>query len=449
MNNELSKIDRKKIGVFWFTNDLRLHDQPALIEASKTVDELLCIFIFDPRWSQPNRYGLSGIDPIPRQFMIQSVLDLQEQLGELGQNLIIVDGSAHEIFNGLTAELAITHVFRSRNAGFYERRDWSLLQETYSSIQFREIDTHTLFDQTQLPFDEDGLPATFSKFRKLLEGTEYSKPIAKPSCLPETPTLKQQTRISLDVDAPINKFQGGERAGRMHLDHYFSGRLPVNYKEVRNAIGGWDNSCKLSPWLANGCFSAREVASRLIQYETTKTANDSTYWIYFELLWREYFQWYAHRFGAQLFRFKGIKNKAPLTSFYAERFQKWCSGNTPYPLVNACMNELRQTGYLSNRGRQIVASCLVNELQLDWRYGAAYFEQLLIDYDVASNWGNWQYLAGVGADAKDKRHFNLEKQAQLFDPDKRYVKKWNGDVGTYSLDSVDAADWPIACNDSS
>jgi deoxyribodipyrimidine photo-lyase len=97
----------------------------------------------------------------------------------------------------------------------------------------------------------------------------------------------------------------------------------------------------------------------------------------------------------------GIKRLSPLTSYYPERFQKWINGSTPYPLVNACMNELRETGDLSNRGRQIVASCLVNELGMDWRYGAAYFERVLIDYDVASNWGNWQYLAGVGADPRD------------------------------------------------
>jgi deoxyribodipyrimidine photo-lyase len=132
-----------------------------------------------------------------------------------------------------------------------------------------------------------------------------------------------------------------------------------------------------------------------------------------------------------------------LTSFYPERFQKWIHGSTPYPLVNACMNELRDTGYLSNRGRQIVASCLVNELAMDWRYGAAYFEQALVDYDVASNWGNWQYLAGVGADTRAKRHFNLEKQTQQFDADGRYIRLWDGDKDLQPLDSVDAADWPI------
>ncbi len=107
------------------------------------------------------------------------------------------------------------------------------------------------------------------------------------------------------------------------------------------------------------------------------------------------------------------------------------------------MNELNATGYLSNRGRQIAASCLVNELGIDWRCGAAYFEQQLVDYDVASNWGNWQYIAGVGADPRGGRHFNLEKQRDLYDPDRHYIERWQGAPAAAAIDSVDGADWPI------
>ena len=148
--------------------------------------------------------------------------------------------------------------------------------------------------------------------------------------------------------------------------------------------------------------------------------------------------------GAQLFSFKGLAKNAPLTGFYAERFKKWCYGNTPYPIVNACMRELFATGYLSNRGRQIVASCFVHELRLDWRYGAAWFEQQLLDYDAAANWGNWQYIAGVGVDPRGGRHFNLAKQQQQFDPEEKYIKQWAAESNSdLALDSVDAADWPI------
>jgi deoxyribodipyrimidine photo-lyase len=150
------------------------------------------------------------------------------------------------------------------------------------------------------------------------------------------------------------------------------------------------------------------------------------------------------KYATRLFAFSGISNRRPNTSFYPQRFKKWCAGTTPYPIVNACMKQLNSTGYMSNRGRQLVASCLVHELALDWRYGAAYMEQQLIDYDMASNWGNWQYLAGVGADPRGHRRFNLAKQAQTYDPEGLFIERWQGNNADSTLDYTDAADWPVA-----
>lgn len=166
------------------------------------------------------------------------------------------------------------------------------------------------------------------------------------------------------------------------------------------------------------------MVAALAEYESDQGANESTQWIVFELLWREFFRWYSNFYGHRVFSFSGIAGEKPTTTFEQGLFNDWCQGTTPWPLVNACMNELRQTGCLSNRGRQIAASCLVNELNLDWRSGAGYFEQQLIDYDPCSNWGNWQYIAGVGADPRGGRHFNLEKQAQSWDADHQYRNLW-------------------------
>lgn len=158
----------------------------------------------------------------------------------------------------------------------------------------------------------------------------------------------------------------------------------------------------------------------LQRYEAVHGANDSTYWIFFELLWREYFYWYARRYGAKLFRFSGIgeKNRSPVSMRSA---LQWKHGETPFPIVNACMRQLNQTGYMSNRGRQLVASCLVHELGLDWRYGAAYFETQLVDYDVGSNWGNWQYLAESepthaargNSTSKNRRTLTIQRASSL------------------------------------
>ena len=191
-------------------------------------------------------------------------------------------------------------------------------------------------------------------------------------------------------------------------------------------------------------MSPRQVYWVLKKHERLQGENESTYWIFFELLWREYFHWLALKIGKDLYAFTGGHAHKPLTSFHGERFIKWQLGLTPYPLVNAIMHQLNSTGYISNRARQITASCLVNELSLDWRYGAAYFQQQLIDYDAVVNWGNWQYIAGVGADPRGGRHFNLEKQQHLFDPNGDYIARWQGEQQAAPIDSVDIADWPIA-----
>jgi deoxyribodipyrimidine photo-lyase len=437
-----------RTGLFWFTNDLRLHDNPALQRAVASVDSLVCVYILESRSVSPSHFSAPAMGDARSQFQRQSLLELQRDLQTLGQKLMVVQGSAASILPSLIRALDATDAFRSRHAGWYENRDWEYARLKCEHCDFHTIDTHTLFDLDTLPMTVSELPETFTRFRKRVESALPSAPIMRLSYLPPPARFRSAiqlpaVRLLSSVEASSSPFQGGESAALAQLESYFSATLPANYKEVRNALDGWDNSTKFSPWLANGNLSVRELFSRLRQYEGDVTSNESTYWIYFELLWREFFQWHAHQNGVRLFSLRGVKQLSPVTSFYPERYQKWVAGNTPYPLVNACMRELAATGYLSNRGRQIAASCFVNELGMDWRYGAAYFEQVLLDYDVASNWGNWQYLAGVGADVQPKRHFNLEKQAVTFDPDGAYVARWQGNQNLLPLDSVDAADWPV------
>lgn len=435
----------KKVGLFWFNNDLRLHDNPALLMASSNVDELYCVFVssLKSKSAYPPAAQTRN-SQLKEQFLRESLIDLDLSLSRLGQRLNVFDSDAEQQLILLIEALQVTDLFRSDSAGYYENAIWSALQKRFPDKRFHTKHSHTLFDASDLPFALADLPASFTKFKNALGEHKPAQPEARVSHLPPMPASQLPTLALHASVAKSTKFTGGETSGLDHLENYFLSDKPAHYKEVRNAINGWDNSCKLSPWLANGSLSARQVGTVLFNYEKTIVANESTYWIYFELLWREYFQWYAHKHKGQLFMFSGIKQSSQLTSFYPQRFQKWCAGTTPYPIVNACMNELRLTGFLSNRGRQIVASCFVNELALDWRYGAAYFESQLIDYDVASNWGNWQYLAGIGADPRDKRHFNLDKQTQLFDPNGDYIKQWAGTCAIEALDSVDAADWPIA-----
>jgi deoxyribodipyrimidine photo-lyase len=160
------------------------------------------------------------------------------------------------------------------------------------------------------------------------------------------------------------------------------------------------------------------------EYEALHGANESTYWLIFELIWRDYFRFAMKKHKAKFFKKGGIQNRPPKTRDDNKALLNWMNGNTGVDFVDANMNELRITGFMSNRGRQNVASYLCNDLQLDWRYGAAYFEQQLIDYDVASNWGNWAYLAGVGNDPRGNRYFDIAKQARQYDGDGKYRMMW-------------------------
>jgi deoxyribodipyrimidine photo-lyase len=439
-----------KVGIVWFDKDLRLHDNPSLLKAADNCDKLICVYCFDPNWLLPNQYGLKSFSANRLRFLNQSLLELDSNLQQIGQKLIICYDSPIKILVELINRYQVCALYRNRSFGYEENWLWNELQKRVTQVRFELSDVHTLFSQLQLDSVLNNFPKHFNQFRHQVEGLPVATPLASPDKLPhpvsvelencfDTKTFSKQQKDQ----AGLRPFNGGEGQALVQLQAYFAESLPSDYKNVRDQLDGWNNSTKFSPWLSSGCLSVRQLYSALKAYEAEKGENESTYWIYFELLWREFFQWNAYNHGVKIFHFKGLKSHPPLTCFYPERFQKWCHGNTPYPLVNACMHQLNSLGFMSNRGRQIVASCLVNELGLDWRFGAAYFEQQLIDYDVAVNWGNWQYLAGVGADPRGQRHFNLDKQAELFDKDGRFVKSWHGQTTVHSLDSVDAADWPV------
>ena len=445
----LSSLDLSlmgQIGLFWFTNDLRINNNAALNRAAKEMDQLICFASVPPAGNglainQPGQLSAHRM-----QFLLESLQDLNHSLTAYGQHLIVTSGSSIDTLAQLITKHNISHIYGTGITGVYETRQWQILAKRYPMIGFHQIGNNHIFEPASLPFEVENLPDSFSKFRRIVEKLETKPTAPTPDSLPPSPAKVQPWPAELQQFQRSDKalFTGGETAALAHLHSYFSRHLASSYKQTRNGLDGMDYSTKFSPWLANGCLSPGQIIGNLRQYEQQVERNDSTYWIYFELLWREYFQYYAEKYSARLFAFSGISNRRPNTSFYPQRFKKWCAGTTPYPIVNACMKQLNSTGYMSNRGRQLVASCLVHELALDWRYGAAYMEQQLIDYDMASNWGNWQYLAGVGADPRGHRRFNLAKQAQTYDPEGLFIERWQGNNADSTLDYTDAADWPVA-----
>ncbi len=381
--------------LYIFQNDCRLHDNPTLTEAAKSSKKLVCAYIVDPRLFTAHPYSALTISPHRWHFLKQSLDTLNNNLQKLGQSLHVIFDHSNDAIAKLITQYNLNAIYLQQGAGTYEQNIAQHIKKHYPFITLNTPQSHTLYNEEDFPFTLSELPATFSKFRKIAEKLPVKTPLNTPTSLPPAPKdapngIYQMPSYILKANnaTPTSTmFNGGENAGLAHSKAYFDSDKPQHYKEVRNALDGLDNSTKFSPWLANGNLSVRQLYQQLKTYERDVKANSSTYWIYFELLWREYFFWYAKAHQHALFAVKGIKQKAPLTSFYPNRFKQWTQGSTPYPIVNAIMNQLNQTGYISNRARQIAASCFVNELDLDWRYGAAYFEEKLIDYDVGSNWG--------------------------------------------------------------
>lgn len=203
---------------------------------------------------------------------------------------------------------------------------------------------------------------------------------------------------------------------------------------------GSEFSTKFSPFLAHGNLSARRIQSEIANFEqSTGISNESTYWVYFELLWRDYWKFAALKHGNSIFDINGPYGKSIYKPFMQKNwkwsqdetlFDKWCHGQTGYPFVDAAMIELKETGFMSNRMRQNVASFLVKDLGIDWRWGAEWFESLLIDYDVASNYCNWCYIVGIGFDPMGHtRYFNINRQASSYDKNGDFVKLWLPELG--------------------
>ncbi|MEM0910263.1 MAG: DASH family cryptochrome [Pseudomonadota bacterium] len=448
-NNMTEASKTENCGLFWFRHDLRVTDNEPLNTLARDVNCLLCVFVVDSRWFKASHYQSAHMGEHRWRFLMESLVDLDEQLKQRGQQLIVKYGEPIAAIGDLVIEHNIKHIACNYHSGVYECQQWQRLQTQFPFMKATTGESHSLFTNSQLPFALTDLPDTFTPFRKKVEMIDIDQPMQAMDVYPPTPIRFQESwPTSLPQVVASDAYPrllGGASAAKSQLKYYlFETDYIAEYKQTRNGLDGWSFSSKLSAWLANGSISARQVFHELKRYEAERTANASTYWLYFELLWREYFYWYALKHNSQLFKVEGVRRKRPLTTFAPQRFAKWTSGTTPYPIVNACMRQLNATGFMSNRGRQLVASCLVHELSLDWRYGAAYFEQQLIDFDVASNWGNWQYLAGVGADPRGHRQFNLQKQTQMYDPNERFIEKWQGHSNTGPLDDVDYADWPIS-----
>jgi len=475
-------LEGKGTVILWFRNDLRLHDNATLTMAN-TGSALLPVYVFDPRLfgsesGKSQLWGFSKTGPVRTRFLIEAVENLRKNLTSLQSELIVRVGKPEdvipEIARSLQSENSPVTVMASKEAAFEERRVENRLRKNLLGIEgpsgppeLKLAWEGTMHHLRDLPFNPQiGTPPVFTQYRKIIEVSSSVRPelpsVTQLKPLPpvEVDTGRMPTLDSLtdevypqEDERSVLKFKGGEDAALERIDTWiWKQDLLRKYKETRNGSGTAEFSSKLSPWLALGCISPRRVHANVKKYEEERVADENTYWLIFELITRDFFRWMMVKEDTRLFSWKGYSQRAnqgqrqrggssagtswgaardldfakvPASDEDMQNLAKWIKGQTGVPFVDAGMRELRATGFMSNRLRQNVASFLIHDLAFpDWRAGAEYFESALIDHEVAANYGNWAYIAGVGSDPRGGRRFNMVLQAQTYDGDAAFTKLW-------------------------
>jgi len=404
----------QKINIFWFRRDLRFYDNAGLYHALKSGLPVLPVFIFDE-----DIVGKLPRDDARVSFIHKTVSELKTQVEQSGSSLKVTFGKPLDVFRKLITEFSVSAVYTNRDYEPYARERDGRVGEFLraNAIKFHTFKDHVIFEKDEI-LKADGSPYTvFTPYSKKWK-QQFTKYLISPydsekyisalyKCLPfELPTLEKLGYGRPEIKIPALKTDK---------------EIIRNYEKNRDypSING---TTRLGAHLRFGTASIREV---------TKVAFENSEVFLNELVWRNFFI-------DILWHFPNVVTD-PFKKQYAfiewrnneEEFEKWRRGETGYPLVDAGMRELVQTGFMHNRVRMVAASFLVKHLLIDWRWGEAWFAGKLLDFELASNNGNWQWAAGTGCDAAPYfRVFNPESQQKKFDSKFEYIRKWAPEFNT-------------------
>lgn len=435
------------MNLIWYRNDLRTTDNHSLKSACENDGDVIALYCFDPRYYQESDFGLDiGIDlPFGKtgkyraQFILEAVEDLKNELGKHGIPLLIYNSCPSKVIPQLVEEFQITDIYLQKEWTRDEVAQEQLLGEALDQLEHKpkghRVYDQFLFHPDDIPYREfHEIPKVFTQFRKACEKQSDVRDLVNiDDYKQEMPKVNETTTPTL-VDLGLEPFErdsrsafpwkGGASSAWDRVDHYFWETKKLQYyKKTRNGLVGIDYSSKLSAWLAIGCISAREIYWEVQHFEKEVKKNQDTYWLIFELIWRDFFKYVSLKHRSNIFQLGGILHHDYEWKTSERELEKWINGETHEPFVNANMKEIATTGWMSNRGRQNVASYWSMHREQDWRIGAAYFEHILIDYDVHSNYGNWMYNSGVGNDSRN-RTFNIQLQASRYDGDGKFQRLW-------------------------
>ncbi|WP_373515743.1 DASH family cryptochrome [Persicitalea sp.] len=396
----------KKV-LYWHRSDLRLHDNECLARACSEDNEALPVYIYDERHYQMLDLGFRKTSHLRYRYLQDTLHDLRENYQKIGGDLLIRHGKPEEILPQLIAKYECDELIFQKEIMSEETEVESLLTEELKSqpCKITPIWGRTLYHIDDIPFEPAEVPLTSKTFR--INTSKATQPRAlfpiperidvipledygKLDWRPEIGFTDEELATDYDADA----FPAGETAALERLRYYtFDSELLTNYKWTRNRSLGLDYSSKFSPYLAHGSLSPRQIYHTVKDYEDKVKKNRSTWWLVFEVVWRDYFSFLGLRFGDRVFYSGGYKGAKTDWKEDYDLFDRWKYGKTGIPFVDAHMYQLSRTGFMSNRGRVNTASFFSRDYGVDWRWGAAWFESLLLDYDVCSNWFNWNTQA--------------------------------------------------------
>jgi len=448
----------------WFrANDLRLDDNTALQAAHRDAKSLLPLYVFDPScFNTLTRYGGARKSSARKaRFLLDCVVSLRQRLEAYGSGLAVGLGSPSEIVARFTVDCEA--VFVTEGFCSEEKREETQVAQKLAHGRLKRIWGGTLFFPNELGNDPDNIPLGHMQFRSNCRTKgRIRDAIPEPSRLPSLPHFE-----NMDASAEISKalkfmpslqdlgysaeeveaahvddpravmvWEGGEEAAWARLQKWmFDDDHLKDYRDIQNGMVGEGYSSKLSPWIARGCISPRRIREEALRYESQRmTKNFSTYWLPNMLEWRDFMIYIARSQGDRIFKLGGITGDRSPWHGTKEDLQAWKDGRTGEEVVDAGMKELRLTGYMSMRARHIVATYLIYDLGVDWRHGAAHFEEHLLDYDPALNWVMWMQapgLLGRGGRHQGLLHFSVKKsvasqrkQLSNHAPDNAYIRHW-------------------------
>jgi deoxyribodipyrimidine photo-lyase len=404
----------KKISIFWFRRDLRLFDNTALYYALQEKMPVLPLFIFDSEILN----DLTDKSDARVNFLHDQLIEIDKQLQEIDSGVLVKHGKPEEVIKSLIEEYDIQSVFANRDYEPYAlERDGkidNILQN--KGIGFYDFKDHVIFEKDEILSGSNEPYKVFTPFKN-----KWIEKLESGHLHPYKIDLKKENFHQFEASIPSLEDIGFKKSDIKIPKKEYDKKTIEKYNEQRNfpAING---TTRLGIHLRFGTISIREAVIR------AQKLNDT--WLS-ELIWRDFYSMIMANFPHVVSNaFKSKYDSIPWRKS-KEDFKKWCEGKTGYPIVDAGMRELNKTGYMHNRVRMITASFLTKHLLIDWRWGEAYFAEKLLDYELASNNGGWQWAAGTGTDAQPYfRIFNPYSQTDKFDKNKAYIKKWIPEINT-------------------